>query len=100
MQRDRMVLPFESFKDAARKIQCLRPRDPAALKYGDGDGLLWQVAERESRGSAKAADGSKKPRPVVQVVRAEMPACDWRPPTELPSLRGVKRLCIDIEGRI
>lgn len=56
--------------------------------HADDIGLAWQVymKPRAERGP-------------VPVRLGPLPDSDWLPPTELPSLRGVKKLCIDTENR-
>lgn len=52
----------------------------------DHSGLIWQtpVKPRQERGFTG---------PVV------LPPSGWAPPTELPTLRGVKRICVDTETK-
>jgi len=55
-------------------------------EFEDDYGMFWQAAPKKSRV------------PFSFALRP-LPECDWTVPTEMPSLRGCKRISIDVETR-
>lgn len=53
-------------------------------EFEDDFGMFWQAAPKKSR------------MPFSMAPR-DLPECNWTPPTELPSLKGLKRISVDVE---
>jgi len=62
------------------------------LRDNDVGGLLWDRSIRRERAVSTRQHAPAK-------VLPPLPQTTWTPPIELPSLAGVKRLCIDVETR-
>lgn len=60
----------------------------------DDDGLIWNTPARPARGGFMLG-----PSPLAIKRLEERAGKRWEPPTELPSLHGVKELCFDLETR-
>jgi DNA polymerase I-like protein with 3'-5' exonuclease and polymerase domains len=57
------------------------------MAHGDESGLFWEDPPKRTRARARA----------VVSAPAQPPECNWKPPTNLPDLRGRKTLSIDCE---